>query len=100
MLPQDSKILEFTQSQKSDKAPFITYADLECINGKIDGCKNNFENLSTTKLRKHLPSGFSVSAISLFISMENKDNVYPTPHATSQRRLILVSFRLGRRGPH
>ena len=28
---QDSKILEFNQYQKSDKAPFIIYADLENI---------------------------------------------------------------------
>ena len=25
-----TKILEFNQCQKSDKAPFIIYADLEC----------------------------------------------------------------------
>ena len=38
------KILEFSQYQKSDKAPFIIYADPECIIEKIDGCKNNPEN--------------------------------------------------------
>ena len=40
---EDTKILEFNQYQKSDKAPFIIYADLECIIEKIDGCKNNPE---------------------------------------------------------
>ena len=34
----DTKILEFNQYQKSDEAPFIIYADLECIIEKIDGC--------------------------------------------------------------
>ena len=38
---KDTKILEFKQCQKSDKAPFAIYADLECIIKKIDGCKNN-----------------------------------------------------------
>ena len=38
---EDTKILEFNQYQKSDKAPFIIYADLECIIEKIDGCKDN-----------------------------------------------------------
>ena len=38
---KDTKILEFNQYQKSDKAPFIIYADLECIIEKINGCKNN-----------------------------------------------------------
>ena len=44
MPSEDTKILEFNQYQKSDKAPFIIYADLECIIGKIDGWKNNPEN--------------------------------------------------------
>ena len=43
---------------KSDKDPFILYADLECIIQKIDGCKNNPENSSTTKVSEHIPSGF------------------------------------------
>ena len=38
---KDTKILEFNQHQKSDKAPFIIYANLECIIEKTDGCKNN-----------------------------------------------------------
>ena len=36
MLSEDNKILEFNQYQKSDKAPFIIYADLECLIGNID----------------------------------------------------------------
>ena len=50
MPSQDTKILEFNQYQKSDKAPFIIYADLECIIEKIDGCKNNPENSSTIQV--------------------------------------------------
>ena len=38
MPSEGTKILEFNQYQKSDKGPFITYADLECIIEKIDGC--------------------------------------------------------------
>ena len=41
MPSEDIKILEFNQYQKSDKSPFIIYADLECILEKIDACKNN-----------------------------------------------------------
>ena len=44
MPSEDTKILEFNQYQKSDKAPFIIYADLECIIEKINKCKNNPEN--------------------------------------------------------
>ena len=41
MPSNDTKILEFHQYQKSHKAPFIIYADLECIIEKIDRCENN-----------------------------------------------------------
>ena len=37
MPSEDTKILKLSQYQKSDKAPFIIYADLECILEKIDG---------------------------------------------------------------
>ena len=49
MVSGKAKILEFNQYQKSDKAPFVIHADLECFVEKIDGCKNNPENSSTTK---------------------------------------------------
>ena len=68
MLSQDTKIFEFNQYQKSDKAPFIIYADLECIKEKIDRCKNNPQNSSTTKVSKHIPSVFSMSSLN---SIEN-----------------------------
>ena len=38
MPSEDVRILEFDQFQKSEKAPFIAYGDLECIIEKIDGC--------------------------------------------------------------
>ena len=55
---EDTKILEYNQYQQSDKAPFIIYADLECIIKKIDGCKNNPENSSTKNVSEHISSGF------------------------------------------
>ena len=64
MSAEDTKILEFNQYKKSVKAPFIIYADLECLIKTIDGCKNNVENSSTTKVGEHIPSGFSMSTIS------------------------------------
>ena len=69
---EETKILRFNQYQKSYKAPFIIYADLECIIEKTDGYKNNPENSSTTKVSGHIPSGFSISKLSLFTSVENK----------------------------
>ena len=76
MPSEDTKILEFSKYKKSDKTSFIIYADIECIMEKTDGCKNNLENSSTTKVSKHIPSGFSMSTISSFRSIENKHDVY------------------------
>ena len=76
MASEDTKILELNQYQKSDEAPFIIYAGLECSIEKIDGCKNNPENPSITKVSEHIPSNFSMSTISSFKSVENKHKVY------------------------
>ena len=46
---EETKKLEFNQYQKSDKAPFIIYADLQCLIEKIDECSNSTENSPTTK---------------------------------------------------
>ena len=73
---EETKILEFNQHEKSDKAPFIIYADLQCIIEKIDGCKNIPENSSTTKVSEHIPSSSSMSIISSFRSIESEHAVY------------------------
>ena len=73
---EDTKILEFNQNQESDKASLIIYADLECITEKIDGCKNNPKNSSTTKVSEYIPLVFSMSTISSFRSIQNKHDVY------------------------
>ena len=75
MLFEDTKVFQFNQHQKSDKASFIIYAELECIIEKIDGCKNNPENSSTTKVSEHIPSGFSMSTMSSFRSIKIKHDV-------------------------
>ena len=75
MPSEDTKILELSQYQKFDKVPFIIYVDLECLIEKINGWKNNPESSSTTKVSKYILSGFSMSTISLFRSIENKHNV-------------------------
>ena len=65
----DTKILQFNQYKKSDKAPFNIYADLECIIGNIDGGQNNPENSSTMRVIEHISSGFSITTISSFRSI-------------------------------
>ena len=62
MFFESNKILEFNQYQKSEKALFIIYADLECLMERIYVCKNNPENSSMTKVQ-HVTTSFSMSTI-------------------------------------
>ena len=57
---EDNKIIKYNQGEKSIKLPFINYADLECLLEKISTCNNNPEELSTTEVNKHTPSGYSL----------------------------------------
>ena len=41
MPDKDKKILKYNPGEKSLKVPFIIYADLECLLGKIDTCPND-----------------------------------------------------------
>ena len=50
MPSEKDKILEFSQYMKSDKMPYIIYADIEPLIKKTDGCANNPENSSATKI--------------------------------------------------
>ena len=61
---EDTKILQFNQYQKSGKARFVMYEDLEFLKEKIDEYKHNTENSNTTEVSKYTPSGFSISTIS------------------------------------
>ena len=76
MPSEDTEVLEFNQSQKSDEAQFIIQAVFKCMTEKIGGSKNNTENSSTTKVSKRTPSGFSISTICSFRSIGNKHDVY------------------------
>ena len=75
MPSEDTKIFKFNQYQKSDKGPFIIYADLECITKTIDGWENDSENSYATKVSEHIPSSFSMSAVSSCRSIEKKLDV-------------------------
>ena len=60
MPEKDNKILKYNHGEKSMKVPFIIYADLESLLGKMNTCHNNPEKLSTTKINKRTPSGYSL----------------------------------------
>ena len=56
--------------------PFIVYADIKSLIRKIDGCANNPENSSTTKIGEHIPCGYSMSKTWAFDYIENKHTLF------------------------
>ena len=61
MRSENTKILEFNQYRKSAKTPSIIHTDLESLIERIDGCKNNSEKSSPTKLDEHILWVYSMS---------------------------------------
>ena len=72
----NDKILKLKQYLKSDKMPYIIYADIESLILKIDGCANNPEKSSTAKIGEHNPCGFSMPTIWRFDHIEDKHTLY------------------------
>ena len=60
MPTKDNNTIEYNQGEKSIKLPFVVYADLECLLEKIITCQNNPNELFTTEINKHTPSGYSL----------------------------------------
>ena len=75
MPSEKDNILEFNQYMKSDKMPYIIYADIKFLIRKIDGCPNNPEKSSATKIHEHIPCGYSMSTIWGFDHIEDKHNL-------------------------
>ena len=78
MFFEDTKILDSLiniENLIKHRLLFMQILNLHLI-VKIDGCKNNSEKSSITKVREHIPSVFSMSTILLFKDIENKHDVY------------------------
>ena len=73
---EHNKILKYNHGEKSMKAPFIIYADLESLLEKINTCCDNPEKSSTTKINKHTPSGYSLFTHCSFDITKNNLDYY------------------------
>ena len=73
MPTKDNNTIKYNHGEKSIKLPFVVYADLECLLEKISTCYNNPEESSTTKINKHMPSGYSI--FTLVHSINQKANL-------------------------
>ena len=68
--------IKYNHGEKSMKLLFVIYADLEYLLEKMSTCQNNPNKLSTTKINKHTPSGYSIFTSSSFDESKNKLNYY------------------------
>ena len=76
MPTKNNNIMKYNHGEKSMKVPFAIYADLECLLKKMSTCINNPNESSTTKINKHIPSGYSIFTGCSFDESKNKLNYY------------------------
>ena len=69
-MPEEHEKIKYLPGEKSLKAPFIVYADLECILKKAKYCQNNLENYYAEKKAKRKPSRFTWCLICSFDCIE------------------------------
>jgi len=59
MLKEGENKMAFKNYHKQMKAPYVVYADFECVLEKIDGCEPRPDKSFTVKTERHKPSGVS-----------------------------------------
>ena len=69
-------ILKYNPGEKSLKAPFSIYLDLECILKEVQSCQNNPEKSYTEKKATHELSGGAMFIKCSFDEKENKLDYY------------------------
>ena len=60
---QKDNILKFNKYMKSNKMPYIIYADFGSLIKKLEVCAKNSEKSSITKIYEHIPCWYSLSTI-------------------------------------
>ena len=74
MPTKDNNTIKYNYGEKSIKLPSVVSADLECLLEKMSTCYNNPEESSTTKINKHMPSGYSIFTHCSFDKSKSKLN--------------------------
>ena len=70
MPTKDNNTLKYNHGEKSIKAPFTIYTDLECLLIKEQSCQNNPKESYTESKAKHEPSGYSLRLICSLTQMK------------------------------
>ena len=81
---EDNKILKHNHGEKSLKALFMIYADLECLLEKMYSCQNDLEKSYTEKKTKHTPSGYSLCTNCSFDLTKKKLDCYKGEDCTKK----------------
>ena len=76
MSTEGNNIIKCNHGEKSMKVPFVIYADLECILEKMSTCIDNPNESYTTKINKHILSGYSIFTSCSFDESKNKLSYY------------------------
>ena len=84
MLTEDNNKLKYNHGEKSLKASFVIYADLECLLIKQQSCQNNLNESYTERKAMHEPCGYSLDLISSFDSKQNKHSFYREKDCTKK----------------
>ena len=63
MLKEGENKMSITNYHKQMKAPYVIYANFECVLEKIDGCEPSLDASFKLKTEKHEPCGFSYIAV-------------------------------------
>ena len=83
---EDSKILKYNLGEKSLKAPFMIFADLQCLLEKIHSCQNNPKKYYTEKKTKHRSSSYSL--FTNFHLIRQKTNLIVTEEKTARKSFV------------
>ena len=69
-------IIDFSNNEKSLKAPWVIYADFECLRINQQSRQNNPNDSYTERKVMHEPCSYSLDLASSFDSKQNKHSFY------------------------
>ena len=75
-MPEEHEKIKYLPGEKSLKALFIIFADLECSLEKTQYCQNNSKNSYAEKKAMHKPSVYACCSICSFDNTKNKRYFY------------------------
>ncbi|CAC5422022.1 unnamed protein product [Mytilus coruscus] len=78
-LPKEGEALEFKEYKKTERHPFVIYADFECLTRKVDTCEQNPEVSSTNRYQQMEAYSFGYQRVSIDERYEKPPVIYRGP---------------------